>query len=155
MMTFTREPSAKRAGSHHGCPTSSTRLPSGRDDAVDNAQHLAVIAEAQVGLFQDAVALHDHLVGAVHQDFRHRVIPQERLDHAEAEDVGHHLLKQLVAVLPGKGSSSSWRISAKMRSRERRTSSTLPVSTVVGWLASERRRRCTRSLMLAYWAVRP
>ena len=83
---MTREPSLRRASTIGD--DSSTRRPTGRDDAVDDVHQVRVVVEAHLGQLELAAALDVDLLRAVHEDVGYRRIGEQRLERAEA----HHLV---------------------------------------------------------------
>ena len=70
-----------------------------RDDLVDDAHHVRVVDEADVGPLELAAALDVDPVGRVDHDLRDGVVAQQRLDRPVAEDVVGELADELAALL--------------------------------------------------------
>ena len=70
MTALTREPSCEAGIDHRArfVDAAADRA----DDALDDAQQVLVVLEAQLGLFEPAFALDVDLVAAIDQDVRHR-----------------------------------------------------------------------------------
>ena len=58
-----------------------------RDDAVDDLQQVAIVAERRIGLLEHAAFLNEHMVLAVDQDVGDLWIAQQRLERAQTEDL--------------------------------------------------------------------
>ena len=71
------------------------------DHLVDDAPQVGVVGEPDGGVVQAALPLDPDLVGAVDHDLGDRVVGQQPLDRAVAEDVGRDLLRQRVALVAG------------------------------------------------------
>jgi hypothetical protein len=69
-----------------------------RDDLVDDLHEVRVVAEADVGQLDLAVALHVHLLRVVHQDVRDARVEQQRLQRAEAEHLALDVAHQAAAL---------------------------------------------------------
>ena len=95
MTALTREPSGRRA-STRGLD-SSMRRPSGRDDPVDDPQHVLVVQEVAVDPLDLAGALDVEVVRAVDHDLGDRLVEQERVERPEAADFVDQLLDQALA----------------------------------------------------------
>ena len=65
-----------------------------RDDAVDRLEELRLVGERDVGALDPAVALDVDLVGPVDHDLGHRVVGQQRLEHAQADGLVDHAADQ-------------------------------------------------------------
>jgi hypothetical protein len=77
MMAFTRDPSGRRASTIG--EDSSTRRPYARNNAVDNLQQVAIVAEAGIYPAQDAAFFNEYVILVVHQDVGDLRILQQRL----------------------------------------------------------------------------
>ena len=91
MTTLTREPSARRASTiGRGLVDAAAER---RDDAVDDAHHVLVVLERDVGQLDLARALDVDLARAVDHHFGDGLVAQQRLDRAEADDLVGDLLQ--------------------------------------------------------------
>ena len=72
----------------------------GRDDAVDDPSDVVVVVELDVAQQQAALALEVDLLGAVDHDLGDGRVVEQRLDRAEADDVGGQLLEQALLLGP-------------------------------------------------------
>ena len=101
MMALTREPSVRRAS------TIGRRLVDAAadrgDDPVDDAHDVVVVLEDDVGELELAGALDVDLARAVDHDFRDRLVAEERLERAEADDLVGDLLEHPDALGAGQG----------------------------------------------------
>ena len=75
----------------------------GRDDAVDDAHHVVVVLERDVGQLQLAGTLDVDLARAVDHDFRDALVTQQGLERTEADDLIGDLLQHPDALGAGEG----------------------------------------------------
>ena len=128
-----------------------------RDDPVDRLVELRLVAEADVGALQPAVALDEDLVGPVDHDLRHGRVGEQRLEHAEPDRLVDHLADQPRA-LGGRehrplaadhAADDALQPRAPLRLRQRRELGEVdlleqPPAVVRDAVAAGRRRRCAR-----------
>jgi hypothetical protein len=69
-----------------------------RHDLVDDAHDMGVVDEPDIGALEPAASLDVDLVERVDHDLRDRVVAQERLERAVAEDVVGQLTDELAAL---------------------------------------------------------
>ena len=91
MMALTREPSIEARVDHRARLVDAPA--DGRDDAVDDAHHVVVVLERDVGQLELAGALDVDLARAVDHDLGDALVAQQRLERAEADDLVGDLLE--------------------------------------------------------------
>ena len=97
MIALMREPSARRA-STQGCELVDPAADRG-DDAVDDAQQMALVLELHRGRLEHAVLLDEDLLVAVDQDVGDRRVLEQGLERAQAQHLVEQLLDQEVELL--------------------------------------------------------